>query len=143
METSIREMTTRATSQLSAWQARALAVGAAIVVNVIILFATRLIAGDFPAATVGDDVQEIGPGAVIVVTAVAGLLAWGLLAAFERLTARATAIWTAVALAAFLVSLLGPLGAGETTSSKVALVCLHAGAAATLIPLLRASRAGR
>ncbi|HEX5164507.1 MAG TPA: DUF6069 family protein [Thermomicrobiales bacterium] len=121
----------------SNWQTRAIAVVAAIVVNAIILAAGRLINGDFPIATVGNDQQTIGFAQVIVVTLLVGLIAWGMLAALERTTVRARTIWTTIAVAIFAISLLGPLGSGDTTSSIVVLTCLHVGAAATIIPLMR------
>jgi hypothetical protein len=121
----------------SQWQTRAIAIGAAIVVNVIILAAGRLIAGEFPTATVGSDDQTIGFGPVVGVTLLVGLVAWGLLAALERTTARALTIWTTIAVVIFAISLLGPIGSGTTTSSVIVLACLHVGSAATIIPMMR------
>lgn len=130
-------------STRSAWQKRAMAIVAAIVANVIILIVGRVVNGEFPVATVGGDDQTIGFAQVIVVTVLVGLVAWGLLALLERRTARAKAIWTAIAVIVFVLSLLGPLGSGVNTSSKVVLACLHVGAAATIIPLMRRSAARR
>lgn len=121
-----------------AWQTRALAVVAAIVVNVVILAVGRLITGDYPVATTGGDDQSIGFAMVIFVTAIAGLVAWGLLVLLERSTSRAATIWTAIAIIVFVLSLFGPI-AGDGTASKVVLACLHVGAAATIIPLMRSS----
>ena len=122
-----------------AWHVRAMAIVAAIVANVVILIVGRAVVGEFPRATVGDDEQTIGVAPVIVVTALAGLVAWGLLALLERTTSRATAIWTAIAVIVLVLSMLGPLDSGVNTSSKVVLACLHLGAAATIIPLMRRS----
>lgn len=134
----------RADSRMrSAWRLRATALIAAIVANVAILVVGRIVNGEFPIATVGDDDQSIGFAQVIVVTVLVGLVAWGLLALLERRTPRATAIWTAIAVIVFVLSLLGPLGSGVNTSSKVVLACLHVGAAATIIPLMRRSVAIR
>lgn len=123
---------------------RAMAIVDAIIVNVLILVVARVATGDFPVATVGDDDQTIGFAQVILVTALVGLVAWAILALLERVTARAAMIWTAVAVAVLLLSMLGPLGSGVDTSSKIALALMHVGAAATIIPLmLRSTRIER
>jgi hypothetical protein len=131
------------TAQLSNWQIRALAVIAAVVVNAVILSIGRLVTGEFPVATVGSDDQTIGYVQVVGMTAVNGLVAWGLLALLEWRTSRATTIWTAIAGIMFVLSMLGPIDGGVNTSSKIVLVLLHVGAAATIIPLMRASSASR
>lgn len=122
---------------------RAAAIALAIVANVIILTVGRLVNGEFPQATVGDDDQTIGFVPVILVTLLAGLVAWGLLALLERTSSRAATIWTAIAVVIFVLSLFGSLGSGVDTSSKIVLTCLHIGAAATIIPLMRASATTR
>lgn len=143
MSTSISQLPGRIDAALDApWKMRAMAIVDAIVLNVIILLAARVITGDWPVATVGDDEQTIGIAQVIVVTALAGLVAWGLLALLERVTANAKTIWTAIAVVVFLLSLFGPFGSGVGTSSKVVLALMHVGAAATIIPLMRRSTAG-
>lgn len=144
----MHSLTTRLSNQneaatQSTWRTRATAIVAALVANMIILSVGRIATGEFPMATVGDDDQTIGFAQVVVVTALAGLVAWGLLALLERTTSRTTAIWTAIAVLVFLLSLLGPLGSGVTTSSRFVLACLHIGAATTIVPLLRRSAARR
>ena len=126
------------------WQMRAMAIVDAIIVNVLILVVARVATGDYPVATVGDDDQTIGFVQVILVTAMVGLVAWALLALLERMTDRAATIWTAIAVGVLLLSMLGPLGSGVDTFSKVVLALLHVGAAATIIPLmLRSTRIER
>ena len=127
----------------SARQMRALAIGAAIVANVAILIVGWLAMGDFPTVTQGGDDQTVGFAQVVVTTALAGLVAWGSLALLERMTSRATAIWTAIAVVVFVLSLTGPLGSGVDASSKAVLASMHVAAAATLIPLMRRSAATR
>ena len=83
-------------------------------------------------------VQHVGPATVAIVSILAGLAAWALLAALERFTPRARAVWTAIALAALALSLAGPLSSGTTTATKVALAGMHLAAAAVLIPMLTA-----
>lgn len=124
------------------WQRREVAIVAAVVVNLIILGIGRLAKGELPVAKINGDPQTINVAMVIGVTALVGIIAWGLLAILERMMphARARTIWTVVALVVFLLSLLGPLGSAENTSSKIVLACMHIGAAATIISLLRRSR---
>lgn len=124
------------------WQRRTLAIAAAVVVNVIILGIGRLAKGDLPVAKINGNPQTINVAMVIGVTALVGIIAWGLLSVLERMMTheRARTIWTVVALAIFLLSLLGPLSGGVNASSKIVLACMHIGAAATIIPLMRQSR---
>ena len=123
----------------SPWQARSLTIVDAIVVNVVILLIGRLVTGEYPSATVGSDEQAIGFAPVILVTALVGLAAWGLLALLELMTPRAKTIWTAIAVIVLLLSLLGPLGSGVDGASTLVLALMHIGAAATMIPLMRRS----
>ena len=80
--------------------------------------------------------QQVGPATVAIVTILAGLAAWGLLAVLERFAPRARAVWTAIALVILALSLAGPLSAGVTTAAKAGLAGLHLAAAAVLIPML-------
>ncbi|HEX2772569.1 MAG TPA: DUF6069 family protein [Micromonosporaceae bacterium] len=84
----------------------------------------------------GDEVQHVGPTAVAVAGLVAGLLGWAVLAGLERVTARARAVWTAVAAGTLVVSLLGPLAA-VNASTRAALTGLHLLVGAVLIVGLR------
>lgn len=144
MSTAIRELPKRIDASLKTpWQMRALTIVDAIVLNIIILGIGRLVMGEFPTATVSGDDQTIDFVPVIAVTALAGLAAWGLLALLERMTERAKTIWTAAALVVLAVSLIGPLGSGVGTSSKILLTLLHFGAAIPIIALMRRSVASR
>lgn len=144
MSTSIKQIPGRIDAALrSPWQVRAMAIVDAIAANVVILVVGRVVNGEFPMATVGSDDQMIGFAQVIVVTVLVGLVAWGLLVLLERTTSRAKAVWTAIAVIVFVLSLLGPLGSGVNASSKVVLACMHLGAAATIIPIMRRSVAMR
>ena len=140
MSTSMTQFPGRIDAALNApWKVRVMAIVDAIALNVIILIAGRVITGDWPVATVGDDDQTIGFLPVIAVTALAGLAAWGLLALLKRVNSNAKAIWTAIAVVVFLLTLIGPLGSGVGTSSTIVLALMHAGAAATIIPIMRRS----
>ena len=52
--------------------------------------------------------QHVGPATVTIVSILAGLAAWGLLAVLERFTHRARVIWIAIAPVAMVLSLAGP-----------------------------------
>jgi hypothetical protein len=88
-------------------------------------------------------VQRVGPVAVAIVTVLAGLAGWALLAVLERITPRARSVWTVVAVIALGLSLTGPIGGGTTMASTLALVGMHLAAAAVLIPTLARSAARR
>lgn len=122
--------------QLPVRQQRSMAIAVAIIVNFVILMIARVVNGGYPVATVSGDDQTIGIVSTIVVTAIVGLLAWGLLELLERRSGRAAATWPVIAVIVFLVSLLGPISSAVDTSSKLALIYLHIGAAATIIPLM-------
>lgn len=81
---------------------------------------------------------------LVLTTAFAVSLAgWGALALLERLTARAGRIWTAIAVAVLLISLV-PLPAVETESAtRVVLALMHVAVGAVLIPALRATTIAR
>jgi Family of unknown function (DUF6069) len=120
-----------------------MAILVAIITNVVILISGRLLNGAYPTANIGSSDQIIGFAQVIIVTALVGLTAWGLLGLLERATTRARAIWTVIAVIVLVLSLLGPLGSGVNAWSKVVLACMHMGAAAPIIPLMRRSAAVR
>jgi hypothetical protein len=140
MSATIKQIPQRIDASLrTPWQVRVLSIVDAVILNVVILVIGRVVIGEFPMATVSGDDQTIGLVQVIGVTALAGLAAAGLLALLDRLTTSAKTVWTAIALVVFALSLLGPLGSGVDTSSKVVLALLHVGAAATIISLMRRS----
>jgi predicted permease len=75
---------------------------------------------------------------VIVVTAVVSLAGWALLAILEHRTARARAIWTAVAVVVTLLSLGGPFsGHGVSTGNRLVLGLIHLTVATVVITGLR------
>jgi hypothetical protein len=87
----------------------------------------------------GGGIRKVGSGDVVLVSLLAGLAGWGLLALLERFTAHPRRTWTATALVVLALSLLGPLGAGVGTAATVTLAGMHVAAAAVLIPLLARS----
>lgn len=91
----------------------------------------------------GSEGMDIGPAAVLLSAGVAGLAAWGSLAALERWSSRPRLIWTVLATVVYLISLGGPLGGeGIDTANRVALVALHTLVALGLIPGLAATTDG-
>jgi hypothetical protein len=72
---------------------------------------------------------------VVIVSVLAGLAGWGVLAVLERQTARAGVVWAPVAIVVLAASLVGPLGSGTTAGARVSLAAMHVVAAAILIPI--------
>ncbi|MEU8685514.1 DUF6069 family protein [Streptomyces sp. NPDC048611] len=82
-------------------------------------------------------VTEITLAGAIVSTLMAGLAGWGLLALLERFTARGRQIWTYVACAVLLLSLLPTLLADATIGTRLTLTAMHLMVGAVLIPSFR------
>jgi Family of unknown function (DUF6069) len=116
---------------------RALTVLAAVVTTLVIWAVEALLLGiDLRARPVpGAPPTVVTPLAIGSVTLLAGLVAWGVLAALERLTPRVRTVWIVVGVAVLLISLAGPLG-GVTVAATIGLACIHVAAAAVLILLL-------
>lgn len=115
---------------------RIYAVVATIVATLAIwIIAVLLMKIDLPVH-LGPGIQHVGALAVIITSLIAGLAAWGTLAALERMTTRPRTIWVTLAVILLLLSLAGPLGSATTTTAKIALSCMHLAAGAILIPTL-------
>jgi hypothetical protein len=84
----------------------------------------------------GSNAREIGLASVVLTALVVSLAAAGLLRVLERRTGRGLAIWTWVAVAVLVLSLVGPLGA-STLSAGVCLVAMHLAVGAVVIGGLR------
>ncbi|MGZ0153258.1 DUF6069 family protein [Kribbella sp. WER1] len=82
-------------------------------------------------------VQHIGFPAVVISTAVVGLLGWGLLAILERRTPRARRTWTVIAAIVCVTSLGSPLMNGIGVGAKLGLASLHLVVGAIVILGLR------
>jgi len=79
----------------------------------------------------------VGAGIVVVLSLVAGLAGWALLALLERTTRRARGLWTAIAVVVLILS-FAPLADGTIgTGTRVGLGSLHLVVAAVLIPAMR------
>jgi hypothetical protein len=119
---------------------RTLAVVAAVAIALVVWLIVDPLLGiglEVPMAG-GAQTFKVGWGSVLVVSLIASLAGWALLAVLERFAVRPRRTWTATALAALLLSFAGPLvAAGEASSgTRVALVLMHAAVAAVLIPWL-------
>lgn len=123
------------TSTRSRIRARSAAVLAAVLGALAGWAVVDPVAGIDLTVRLDDESQTVRPLAVAGVTAAAGLAAWGVLALLEPghdLRRR----WSGLAAGVLVLSLAGPVSAGETTEAKLALSALHVIAGATLIGLL-------
>jgi hypothetical protein len=119
-------------------QGRALVLIAAVVAAVAVWLVARLAGATFTVEQGSrGGATHVGLVMVAAMSALAGLAGWGLLAVVERSTARARTLWTYIALGVLAISLAGPLGAGTTAGTRLALVGAHLATAAVLIPGLR------
>jgi hypothetical protein len=117
--------------------ARGLTVVAAAVAALVVWAIAGPLAGLDLTARSGGPPQPVGPVAVLFVSLLAGLAGWALLAVLERATRHGRLIWTAVAVAVLALSLLGPLGSGSDTTSRVVLAAMHVVVGGVLIAGLR------
>ncbi|MET8154052.1 DUF6069 family protein [Actinoplanes sp. NPDC049668] len=115
---------------------RRLTRGLAVVAAVGATYTVWTLAHQIAGVELVVDGGSVTPAAVVLATVIAGLAAWALLALLERLTRRAAAIWSGIAGAVLLVSLLGPIGSAVGAGATAALVAMHLAAGAVLIPLL-------
>lgn len=136
-----------ATPRAARWRARALAVIAATAAALIVwVIAHPLLGIDLriPMAG-GTQTMQIGWGSVLVISLIASLVGWGLLAVLERFMLRARAAWMVIAPSMLLLSFAGPLFAahGASTGTKTVLALMHVAVAAVLIPALAHSSSDR
>ncbi|MEZ0095651.1 DUF6069 family protein [Streptacidiphilus sp. EB129] len=120
-------------------------VAAAVATTVVWLIAHQAVSGGLMAkisSGSGAKPTEITLAYVLVTTVLFGLIGWGLLSLLER-SAKGRRNWTVIASVFLLISLAGPLGSGQGTSTKLWLALMHVVAAAVLIPGLTRARADR
>lgn len=84
-------------------------------------------------ATSGGSQLTVGPGAVVFAGLLAGGAGWGLLAVLERYTARPRALWTIVAVAVLVLSLIGPLAQATTVAAGATLAAMHIAVGTTIV----------
>ncbi len=104
---------------------RSAAVAAAAVGALAIWVLATPIAGIELDVRVGGETSEVGPGAIALTAAAAGLAAWAVLALLERWTASARRIWRITAAVLLVVSLAGPIGSAVGAGAALALVAMH------------------
>ncbi|MEO7587049.1 MAG: DUF6069 family protein [Arachnia sp.] len=85
----------------------------------------------------GSAPQSVGVASVILAAVLASVLGWAALALLERFATHPQRLWTVLASAILLFSLAGPLGAGATQASQIALSAMHVVVGAVLIVGLR------
>ena len=118
---------------------RALAIVAAAGATFTVWTIAHPIAGADLIVDTGSGPTTVTPAAVVLVTVAAGLAAWGLLALVERFTRRAAAVWSGIAAAVMVISLLGPIGSAVGAGATAALVAMHLATGAVLIPIMARS----
>jgi len=123
---------------------RAITVGAGAASALILWAVNDPWGGIDLAVRQGGEVQHVGPVAVAATALIAGLAAWALLALLERTNVRRPArTYRIIASIVLALSLLGPLGSGVGTSSKLVLLAMHLTVGAILIIGLPGRRTNR
>jgi len=85
--------------------------------------------------------QVIGIAPILAASVLASLAGWASLEALERRAAQPRRTWTALAAVVLFASLALPLPTAVSLGATIALIGLHLGVGATLIPQLHASAA--
>jgi Family of unknown function (DUF6069) len=116
---------------------RLAAVGATVLVTLAVWTIGRLAGADY---VLSDPTGSVTIDAVTtaVVTFVIAVLGWGALALLERLTRYAAAIWTWMAAAVVVVSMIPIFFVDATPGTQVALYFVHLAVAVLVPALLRA-----
>jgi len=99
--------------------------------------ALHSMAGIDLAARTGTTLQHIALLEAVIAAALSAGAGWATLALLERLTSRGRTIWTVIAVAALLLSLLVGPAAGITTGAKAGLALLHLAVGAVVIGGMR------
>jgi putative Ca2+/H+ antiporter (TMEM165/GDT1 family) len=92
------------------------------------------------AVRAGSGTQHVGVVSVVVTAVVVAMAGAGLLRFLERRTPDGLTVWTAIAVATWVVSFVGPLGA-RTVASGLVLAAMHAVVGAIVVVGLRRTRA--
>jgi hypothetical protein len=126
------------TTSSTGWKPRLVAVVGAAVGALVVWLIAGLADVEVRSPAFGSQASmEIGAGFVIVISLLAGLAGWTLLAVLERFTARPRTVWVVIAAVVLLLSLGGPWsGTDITTGSRLTLTLMHLAVGAVLIPLL-------
>lgn len=100
--------------------------------------ANSLLGLDLAVQRDAQTVQQVSSLAVTLTSLGVGFAGWGMLALLERWTRNARLLWTVLAVAVFVVSLLGPLAA-VTPAATAVLMGMHGIVAVILVWGLRRS----
>jgi Family of unknown function (DUF6069) len=111
---------------------RAVPVLAAVVGALLIWAVADPLAGVDLSVGTGSSAKAVGPGAVTIVSLLAGLAAVGLATLLARVTPRPRRTWSLVAVSTLVLSLVGPLGAASPAAG-VSLGAMHLVVGATLV----------
>ena len=115
---------------------RVTGVVAAPVAAFMVWLAAGPLAGIDLTVRTGGGIQDVAPVDVVLAALAAGLAAWALRVALDRVSGGGRTAWTAIAVVVLLASLLlGPLG-GTTVAATIVLVTMHVVVAAALIPTM-------
>jgi hypothetical protein len=121
---------------------RALGVGAAVLACALIWIVGAVAGVDYTVENPGQPAFTVGLAPVVLFSLVSALVGWVGLVVLERLLGRrAGVVWTALAAALALLSLVPVFATEATGGAKIALGAMHLAVAAVLIPLLPARRA--
>ncbi|MDQ2846830.1 MAG: DUF6069 family protein [Actinomycetota bacterium] len=120
---------------------RAVAVGLSALATSAVWAVADLSGADFRLSDAQGSVV-IGLPIVVGFSLFCARLGWAALAVLERFARRAVAVWTGLAIAVLLLSIVPTFLEHATDGTRSALVVIHVTVAAVLIPLLRRS-AGR
>lgn len=130
-------MTTQvATPRTSIARNRLIAIGGGLVAA-LLTWGIAVAVGVELVVTRAGTAIAIGAVNVILSTLLASFAGWGVLALLERFTARARTIWTVVAVAVVVLSLLPTVTADASTGTRIALTAMHLAVGAVVVPLLR------
>lgn len=123
-----------------AWSTDLVVVAAAMACPLVLFLCAVTWGGVDLTVEMGGEVRRVGAGSVAAAAGLSSLAAVIVLRALETRTTKAIGIWTAIAVATGLLSLLGPLAA-TTPSATGTLVAMHAIVAVVVIVSGRRSRA--
>lgn len=125
---------------------RLVGVGASVTSSFVIwvvavpVLGVELRAPNGPGST---ELEPVSVVAVVLMSLLAPLAGWALLAGLEKLTTKAQTIWTTIAVAVLVISYGGPLlGAGVPSDSRITLALMHTAVGlATILTFTRSASA--
>ena len=134
MATSMRERRSWRLARL--WHAGVLAAIIAAALNVVIYVTAGALGTPFVVQPPNREPSEVTAGGVIAITAVTLLIATVVYGILRRLTRQAFRVFVLLAIVAFLLLLIPPLGAAQELSTAVALILMHVVATGSILGAL-------